>query len=133
VILNRVPKKDSLINRRIRIDNKCCSLCEVEEECISHLFFTCNVSRVVWNQCNKWIGINNVQLFKLKQHFQQFYLTELNNKQNGVWKCMWMAIVWVIIFRDETVDAKEVFTMAQLKTWGWIINKYSKLSFTYSY
>jgi len=81
----------------------------------------------------KWIGINNVQLFKLKQHFQQFYLTELNNKQNGVWKCMWMAIVWVIIFRDETVDAKEVFTMAQLKTWGWIINKYSKLSFTYSY
>jgi len=51
---------------------------------------------------------------------------------------MWMTIVWVIwnhrnniIFRDETVDAKEVFTMAQLKTCGCIINKYSKLSFTY--
>jgi len=47
----------------------------------------------------------------------------LNNKQNGVWKCVWMAIVWVIwnhrnniIFRDEMVYAKEVFTMAQLKT-----------------
>jgi len=90
------PTKDNSFNRWIRIYNRFCPLCEVEEKCISHLYFTCKVSRVVWNHCSKWININNVQHFKIEQHFQQIYLTKLNNKKNGVWKCTRMTIVWVI-------------------------------------
>jgi len=50
---------------------------------------------------------------------------KLNSKENNIWGYMWMAILWAlldqmnkIIFRSELVDALEVFTLAQLKTWG---------------
>jgi len=114
-------------------------MCRLVDESSSHLFFTCDVAMGVWNMCNKWVGVSNVNHFMPRQHFNHFYLFGIDGKQNNAWKCMWMAVVWVIwkqrnniIFSSGTIDNIEMFTVAQLKTWGWITTKFPKAELSYS-
>jgi len=37
------------------VTSNLCAMCELDDESVSHLFFTCRVSWCVWNQCNKWV------------------------------------------------------------------------------
>jgi len=39
----------------------------------------------------------------------------------------------IISFKSDVVDAVEIFTVAEIKTWGWITNKYPKLNLSYLY
>jgi len=72
--------------------NKLCIMCGLVEKFMNH-FFICNMASGVLNLFNKWVGVNNVHHFMHKEHFSQFYLTMLTNKQNIVWKGMLMAIL----------------------------------------
>ena len=123
-LLNKVATKDNLGRRGINITDSLCNMCRFVDESSSHLFFTCDVAMGVWNMCNKWVGVSNVNHFMPRQHFNHFYLFGLDSKQNNAWKWMWMSVVWVIlkqrnniIFSGGTVGNIEMFTVAQLKTW----------------
>jgi len=37
-----------------------CVLCKEQDETIQHLFLNCKVSTMVWNLCNKWIGLKTI-------------------------------------------------------------------------
>jgi len=57
---------------------------------------------------------------------------------NLAWKGIWVAIVTEIcnhrnkvIFNRGVVDDKEIFTLAQLKGWFWIKNKFKRVTFSY--
>jgi len=57
-------------------------------------------------------------------NFQSFYLLSQRNGVNRVWKGMWVVIVseiWnhknKVVFKDGLMDAKKIFSLAQLKGW----------------
>jgi len=49
-VLNRLSAKDKLLRVRVSIGITLCVLCNLGEENSSHLFFTYEVSRSLWNR-----------------------------------------------------------------------------------
>ena len=44
VLINKVLTRDNLYNRGVRLGSNTCALCEITDETVSHLFFTCKVA-----------------------------------------------------------------------------------------
>jgi len=64
----------------VHLVDSMCVLYESEEETTSHL----PNANVVWNLCNKWIGVSSENHFASKEHFKQFHHT--NKESNKLWK-----------------------------------------------
>ena len=94
---------------------------------------------MVWNLCNKWVGISSVQHNQLNMHFQQFSLMALNSKENKIWKGLWISIIWniwnhrnKIVFKQGKVDPEEIFTLIHLNAWAWMKYKVPHVHFSYN-
>jgi len=103
-----------------------------------HIFIECVVAQRVWSLCFRWIGIVFVQHKDILTHFEGFYLPQLSNRKNLLWKGVWATIVtciWEqrnsIVFNQGVVDVEEIFQMVQLKAWLWL--KHRGHSFSYSF
>jgi len=81
VLLNKVPTKDNLVHRRVGICNTLYELCNQNEKNVKHLFVGCPISKLVWDMCDRWVGICFVHHNQLRTNFQQFNLRILNEKQ----------------------------------------------------
>ena len=93
----------------------------------------------VWELCYRWIGILSAQHNVLNNHFESFYLIQLSNKQNMVWKGIWAALVrciWehrnAVVFKQRVVDVEEVLQQAQLKSWLWMKNKANRFNYSFT-
>lgn len=87
----------------------------------------------------KWFGVLTTQHSQTLQHFDQFYMFDLNIKGNKFWKAMWMIrikSIWEhrnsIKFRNRRRNDEEIFEIARLKAWTWLRNKISKTIISYS-
>ncbi|XP_021836737.1 uncharacterized protein [Spinacia oleracea] len=56
-VQNRLAKKDRLIRWQLNIDG-ICGLCQVENENLEHLFFSCSYSQEIWKQVLLSLGVN---------------------------------------------------------------------------
>jgi len=139
VLLDKLPTKTNLLVRGVQLQHSLCELCRAHEENAKHLFFSCKVSQMVWNMCDRWLGVSTVHHVKAKSNFQHFHLYDLNSRQNLVWKGMWLAIIgeiWKhrngIIFNHRKVDPREIFDQAQVAAWVWMKHKIPAMTFSYS-
>ena len=138
VFMGRLPTRVSLSRRGMMLNSTVCPLCLLHEETCQHLFMECKYAQQVWSQCLPWVGILFVQHHDLKLHFQSFHLFQVSNKQNKIWKGVWVNVIrsiWdqrnLITFQQGVVNAEEVFQRAQLKSWLWM--KHKARSFSYSF
>jgi len=134
----KIPTRTSLFRRGVLTPLNCV-MCQDSDEYSQHLFLGCIVVQRVWVQCFRWIEITFVQHNYLMSHFEYFVLPYGSLKQNLVWKGMWAAVVWSIwdqrnhnVFRQGKVDAKEIFQMAQLKTWLWMKHRVDVFNYSFS-
>jgi len=44
----------------------------------------------MWYKCDEWTGIHNAHLCIVKEHFQSFEFRKISNKQNILWKVVWI-------------------------------------------
>jgi len=89
--MDRMPSRVNFARREINIQCNLCPLCMKEEETIQNLLMYCEVSRRVWNKCNRWV--TSVKNNDIINHFQNFYAIGHSKKANIVWKGMWLAIL----------------------------------------
>ena len=136
---NRIATKMNLHKRGVLLGDTICVLCGREEDSTSHILVTCDVSTKVWNMCFNWTGISSVDHNDLIHHFEQFSCMCFNQEGDGLWKSLWVSVVWCIlkhrnkvIFNQTKIDAEEIFTMAQLQTWVWMKHKERKVKFSFS-
>ena len=138
VLMGRLPTRVCLSRRGVVVISKMCPLCQLQEETCQHLFMECSYAQKVWSLCMQWVDTSSAQQQNLKLHFQSFHLFQVGNKQNRIWKGVWVNIIrclWdqrnLIIFQQGVVDAEEVFQRVQLKSWLWM--KHKVRSFYYSF
>jgi len=101
-------------------------------ETIQHVLINCEVAQI---KCYKWVRVTN----NIVNHFCNFYLFGLTNKQNYVWKVMWVALakaIWThrnrIIFEGGKLDEIAIFALAQLHAWSWAKFSGSRLGGSFS-
>ncbi len=138
ILLDRLPTLDNLIGRGVSVNSPLCVMCNELEETTQHLFLECACAQRVWYLCLRWIGISFVQHKDILVHFENFHLSHLNVNQNQIWKGIWVSIVrsiWdqrnLVVFKQGTADAEEIFHLAQLSTW--LKLKFGTLPFSYSF
>jgi len=137
-LLDRLPTRESLDRRGVTMESTLCVLCQAKAESCQHLFLECDAAVRVWELCYRWIGILSVQHNALKNHFENFTLIQASNKQDMVWKGIWVAIIrsiWehrnLIVFKQGVADAEEMFQQVQLKSWLWMKNKAHKFNYSF--
>ena len=138
ILLDRIPTRQNLVVRGIMVNSPLCVLCNQLVETTQHLFLDCIFAYRVWMLCYTWIGVMGAHNRDLCNHFLNFHLFNLNEKQNQVWKGVWVAnlrCIWEhrnnVIFKQGVPDHEEAFQAAQLMSWLWL--KHRKGSFSYAF
>ncbi|GKV30135.1 hypothetical protein SLEP1_g38990 [Rubroshorea leprosula] len=74
VMMDRIPTKLNLFKRGVikDMEDGKCTLCEVEDEDINHLFLNCNVARWLWMACANWWGITIKLDKECRKTFENF-------------------------------------------------------------
>jgi len=136
---NKLATKTNLEKRGITVVSSVCSLCGVEEESNTHLFFECSFAWRVWNLCCAWLGVQSVFHNVPLLNFSQFRLSNVSVSVNEVWGVIWIVVVneiWKhrnkVIFRGGVIDVVEVFALVQLKAWAWVTSKLWDAIFSFS-
>ena len=72
IFKNRLPTKANLRRRHVELPSYSCPLCDLEEENVSHVMFSCTKTRSLWWESLSWV--NRVGPFPIepKNHFMQF-------------------------------------------------------------
>ncbi|XP_021865115.2 uncharacterized protein [Spinacia oleracea] len=68
VVQNRLATKDRLISWQLNIDGTC-GLCQLENESLAHLFFSCSYSKDIWRQVLIQLGVSR-GVFPWKEEVQ---------------------------------------------------------------
>lgn len=139
VLLNRIPTRMNLLRRHIMPSSEVanCPVCLEAEESVDHLFILCPYAVKVWTLCYCWLGLQLTLPEICRKHLLQHEFPGFNSFQNGVYRVLWMAVIWSlwihrnhIIFRDTRSREEEVLEAALLRTWHWISSRVKGCSFS---
>jgi len=131
VLENKLATRINLEKREIAVESPLCSLCRVEVESNSHLFFECRFVWLVWSRCFAWLGVQFVSHNDPLLNFSQFRLWNVSASANEMWGVIWTAVVrelWKhrnnVIFNGGVVNGLKVVALVQVKVWSWITSKF---------
>lgn len=57
LIRNCIPLSSNFLSHGVCVASTLCSFCSLDEECLDHVFFPCNVASSLWNWLVEWSGI----------------------------------------------------------------------------
>ena len=98
LLRNRIPTKDSLLQRNIIHVNdlECVSGCGASET-VNHLFLECDLSYALWLHVWNWVGLSVVHPFQIRDHFIQCSsMAGMPRGTHSFFKVIWFACVWLI-------------------------------------
>ena len=99
--------------------------CEEKEETISHFFFECRITWLVWSRCYALVGLKLADHLESASHFLHFNLFDTPTVVNLAFRNTIIVLVSEIwchrnkhIFKVVLIDQFEIFSYAQLKVLG---------------
>jgi len=135
VLRKALAIKDNLSRRGVVLLNNLCVLCGVEEESIYHMIFNCKIAWLIWGMCYNWLGVSMTNHYDAKSYFMHNKFPFLNVTSNKILIAI-IGEIWKhrngCIFKNDRVDHVEVFTIAQMKVWSWLLAKEHVINFSYS-
>lgn len=130
VLLNKVQTKVELVRRNAIPTNSgiSCGLCLLEDESVSHLFFSCSIAWKVWMKLCRWLGVSTVLPMNVKAHFVHFgFILGARKNMKCVSTLLWIAAIsslWFYrnkaIFEGGVVDVEKITELIQFKVWLWL-------------
>lgn len=140
VLIKKLQTKDELRKRNAIPSgtDTSCAMCSNAVESISHLFFCCPMSWLLWCGVLRWVGYLAALPCDGKSHLLQFLsICQGNKSWKRVFSLIWIATIGVIwysrncrIFKGEVVDWNRLLDLIQYRVWLWLKAKYC--SFSYS-
>ena len=92
ILLDKIPTSQNLVTRGVVVNSPLCVFCNQSVESTQNLFLDCGYAYRVLMFCYRWIGVLGAQNKDICNHFLNFHLPNLSEKQNLVWKGVWAAI-----------------------------------------
>ncbi|XP_058746451.1 uncharacterized protein LOC131619364 [Vicia villosa] len=126
--INRLPLEDLLANRGVpNLNSLDCLFCSHQPETLEHLFFQCQVTKVVWDKIYAWLGNDfelNLEEFKRFGRIQE-KVREANSIV--ILNSIWIARIWciwlmrnVIVFYNATFSFEAVISNIFFFSWRWL-------------
>ncbi|GKA41357.1 RNA-directed DNA polymerase, eukaryota [Tanacetum coccineum] len=134
VCLDILPTRFNLSLRGLDIPSILCPICHLAGESSSHLFFSCNVARQLFQKIARWWELDLVDLFSYDDWILWFSSLRLakgiKSVLEGVFYVAWWAL-WK--FRNEVIfgSAKPrlelIFDEVVLKSFSWVSTRFKTL------
>ncbi|GKC90419.1 RNA-directed DNA polymerase, eukaryota, partial [Tanacetum coccineum] len=125
-----LPTRFNLSLRGVDINSILCPVCHMAEESSSHLFFSCNVARLLFQKITRWWDLDVVDLFSYEDWI--FWLSPLRLSKGaksileGVIYVSWWAI-WKyrnqVIFGSSPPRLHLIFDEIVLMSFTWCSNR----------
>ncbi|KAL5185322.1 hypothetical protein HKD37_17G048834 [Glycine soja] len=127
LIKDRLPTRTNLRVRQVELNDSRCPLCNSSEEDAAHLFFHCTKTEPLWWETQSWVNSLGAFPHNSKDHFLQHDNRSANGVKARRWKCLWVALTWVIwkhrngvVFQNQSFDGSKVMEDAIFLTWSWL-------------
>ncbi|CAK8534104.1 unnamed protein product [Lathyrus sativus] len=128
--LYRLPTRSNLMKRRV-IDyyqNSDCAFCSSSYEDVSHLFFSCSKSSLVWNRICEWVDIENTWEDCCNLHAKVWESRFLGRCKENKINSIWFISCWSlcrarnnIIFNNASIDVEDIVSDIKVISWSWLI------------
>ena len=127
IFKNRLPSKVNLRRRHVELPSYNCPLCDVEEETVGHVMYSCIKTRYLWWEILSWV--NRVGPFPIepRYHFMQFSHWSGKSSVDKRWQVLWVALsmtIWKhrnsLVFNNQNFSPEKVMDEALFHTWSWI-------------
>jgi len=127
IFKNRLPSKDNLRRRHVELPSYNCPLCDVEDETVGHVMYSCIKTRNLWWETLSWV--NRVGPFPIepRDHFLQFSNWSGKTSVDKRWQVLWVALCMTIckhrnslVFKNQTFSPEKVMDEALFHTWSWL-------------
>ncbi|XP_058755548.1 uncharacterized protein LOC131628736 [Vicia villosa] len=127
--VNRLPTKDLLVYRGINFptSNLNCVFCNMHLEDKDHMFFKCDVIKVVWKEIDMWVDYPS-----WKEEESISFFMEWNSKGRvkgikvGKLEVFWLATCWIIwlirngyCFRNDSWNINNIVWNIKILSWRW--------------
>ncbi|XP_058746462.1 uncharacterized protein LOC131619376 [Vicia villosa] len=129
LFVNRLPTKDLLEFRGIHFStpNLNCVFCDSHLENMDHMFFKCEVIKVVWKEIGLWVDYPCWWMEECKPFFMEWYLNgRVKGIKDGKLGVFWLATCWVIwltrnghCFRNGGWNINNIVWNIKILSWRW--------------
>ncbi|XP_014623177.1 uncharacterized protein [Glycine max] len=126
IFKNRLPTKANLRWRQVFLPSYSCPLCDVEEETVGHVMFSCTRTRSLWWEALRWVDRVGPFPTDPKDHFIQFSSWSSKRYIDNRWAVLWIALsmtIWKhrnsMVFNNQIFNSEKVMDEALFHTWAW--------------
>ncbi|XP_035843169.1 uncharacterized protein LOC110887759 [Helianthus annuus] len=122
---DRIPTREALCRRNIRVDDSSCPLCNSEVESVDHLFTSCGVSAVIWQKIQVWCKSSNLFIFSFRDILEVYNWVGLEGHKKEVFHGIAILACWriwkarnALVFEGKPFVINEVFS--DIRSWGFV-------------
>ncbi|KAF5761365.1 putative RNA-directed DNA polymerase [Helianthus annuus] len=122
---DRIPTREALCRRNIRVDDNRCPLCNSEVETVDHLFSACGVSAVIWQKIQVWCNSSILFTFSFRDILEVHNWVGLEGHKKEVFHGIAIIACWriwkarnALVFEGKPFVINEVFS--DIRSWGFV-------------
>nr|GEU54289.1 RNA-directed DNA polymerase, eukaryota [Tanacetum cinerariifolium] len=137
--LNRLPTRGNLVSRGVFLDSSLCSVCGLALEDVQHVFFRCDMAKLIFNRICRWWDLHWVDVSSFEDWDVWFGSIRLSSKLKimleGVFYISWW-FIWSFrnrsIFDEASPRRSVLFDDIVSRSYFWFINR-CRSSFSWEY
>ncbi|KAJ0758378.1 putative reverse transcriptase zinc-binding domain-containing protein [Helianthus annuus] len=129
-LLDRIPTRQALARRNIRIDSVFCVLCGDSVESVDHLFSGCEMSLRVWNRLCEWANIPHIFAFSFGDLVEHYKFCPGNKEYKEVVRGLIIVACWCIwnarnakFFSSKETSWEKIFGEVRSLGFFWLKNR----------
>ncbi|XP_022031067.1 uncharacterized protein LOC110932011 [Helianthus annuus] len=128
--MNRIATVEALRKRNIEVQEDTCALCRDEEDSVAHIFSSCYVASVVWQQISRWYTTNNLFFFSFKDITEIHGHVGFTGDKKEAFKGIVRIAIWSIWkarnkarFENKEIRIGEIISDLKASSYLWFKNR----------
>ncbi|KAF5810041.1 putative RNA-directed DNA polymerase [Helianthus annuus] len=128
--MERLPTKQALAARNVQVQDQMCVLCSEYVETSDHLFVSCQLAQMVWQNLAIWCGLPPIFAFGLKDLLSLHVSSSGSEKKRKALHAVVLVAIWNIwktrndvLFRHSNPNVVKVLDEIKAMAYLWIKNR----------
>ncbi|XP_021980093.1 uncharacterized protein LOC110876227 [Helianthus annuus] len=136
--MERLPTRCALVDRNIPVQDRTCIMCGDYDETSEHIFVSCQVAQVIWQNAAIWCSIPPVIAFDLKDILSLHeFCSSLAMKKKAVYAVI-LVTIWSIwksrneaVFQHKPPNTTRILDEIKAVAYLWVKNRAKMVSLTW--